>query len=331
MYNGVQANIGLNARWTSVNSFSPPTMVTGRFGGQALSLQSQFAFGNSTAVALMFPGNPTSISFGFAFKPVQTSNLSQVVNILNSSLSALCGIGFNASGQLVAYQGAGGTTLGTSVAAGLAPASTWIYVELEIVLSGSAGTLNAYVNGQQVLALTGVNTGSGAAVAMQLVLLAPTATTYTCVWDDIYTTNAATKLGEQRIETLRPASNSSVQWTPSSGSNYADVNGTTVSGTTYVSTATVGNLDLYGIAALSETPSTISAVNVVSFAEKTDAGLRAINNAIKSGSVEQDGSAIYLAGSFGRFDNIQLTDPATSAAWTASGVNGLLIGPKLAA
>jgi len=332
MYNGIQARIGLQSRWTPNQTSEGPTMVTGRFGGQAVQLNTLASFGTQTLWALMFPTGPSALALGFAFEATTTSDLGRILEVQNSSLASLCGVGFNAIGQMIVYNGAGGTTLATSTAAGLIPASTWVYIELEIVLSASAGSINAYINGQEVISVSGVNTGAGPAFVLQAVCLAANnSQTFANTYDDIYTTDVATKLGEQRIETLRPASNSSVQWTPSSGSNYADVNGTTVSGTTYVSTATVGNLDLYGIASLSETPSSISAVNVVSFAEKTDAGLRAITNTMVSGSTEQDGAEIYLSGSFGRNDSVQITNPATGSPWTATGVNALLIGPKLAA
>jgi hypothetical protein len=341
MYNGAGASTGLLARFlaTSLPSGAAITFSTGRFSGQCLNFvgTNSPAFPTATANVVFSNSAPTSISVGFAAK-ISTftgAAVSRALEILNVGGSAQCGVGFTTTGAISVYRGALSATLGTGAIGAILP-NNWYYIGLEIVLHPSAGSINVYLNGVSYLTVTGVNTlgaGSGGANILSLVNNSGNSSTIiTISYDDIYITDSATWLGERRIETLRPSSDSAVTWTPNSGANnFSRVNETTVDGdTSYVSTSTVGNADLYGIGALSSTPTTIDAISVVCFAEKTDATTRTLYNSVKSGSTTSDGSAYALSATYTRNDRIITQDPATSAAWTASGVNNLLIGPKLA-
>lgn len=98
----------------------------------------------------------------------------------------------------------------------------------------------------------------------------------------------------------------------------------------YVSASTVGDYDLYDIANLPATANTISAVNHLVWARKSDANTRTITQTIKSGANTTDSAALTLAASFTGFSKIYETNPNTSSTWTQSDVNTLQIGQKVA-
>lgn len=345
MYNGAGVNTGLLGRWLSVTTFNGGaalSMTTGRFSGQAFRLTNATSTGgtiSSLVKGVVAPsGTPTSGSCGFAIRTSNfPSSMGRILEFCNAGGTEQCGVGINSVGTVFVYQGAGGSTYGSS-SIGLIVANTWYYIEVEFTISGSTGSMNVYLNGSSILSVSSQNTlgaGSGGVNIVQLCSHFPTVVSggaNQLDFDDMYFTSTSTRLGERRVETLRPASDSSVQWTPSSGgNNFSRVNEATVDGdTSYVSTSTVGFRDLYGVTPLSTTPTVIDAVNVVSFSEKTDATTRAIYHSVQSSGTDSDGTQINLAASYTRLDRLILTDPNTSTAWTASGVNNLLIGPKVA-
>jgi hypothetical protein len=98
----------------------------------------------------------------------------------------------------------------------------------------------------------------------------------------------------------------------------------------YVTSSTVGAEDRYNFASLSSTPANIAGVKVSALLRKTDVGARTITLQLKSGSTEVTGSSQSPATSYAYFSAYQDTDPNTSAAWTASGVNSLSAGTKVA-
>jgi hypothetical protein len=224
-----------------------------------------------------------------------------------------------ATGTLVAKRG--GTTLGTSASPVLV-AATWAYIECEFHRNGSTGTFKAYVNGVQVLNLTGQNTGAsdidtvkvGAGTAFSM--------------DDLYCTNTATKLGECRIDVLHPTADTATKdWTPSTGSNnYAVVDDTTFDLTDYVTAATAGNKDYYALGDLSFAPNNIFAVQVTHVAKKDDATTRTYRANIKSSSTEANGATRGLGTSYVVYADIFETDPNGSIAWTQTSVNALNAG-----
>lgn len=96
----------------------------------------------------------------------------------------------------------------------------------------------------------------------------------------------------------------------------------------YNSDSTPGDIDLFTLTSLPAGAQNIAAVDPIVYARKDDAGTRTITNHIKSGTTVVDGPNIALSTTYQYIDNIQQTDPNTSAAWTVTGVNNLLVGYK---
>lgn len=99
--------------------------------------------------------------------------------------------------------------------------------------------------------------------------------------------------------------------------------------TTYVSSATVGQTDWYGITSLPYTPSNIWGLDQIIMVAKSDAGARGVEAQMKSSATTLTQAQIVPNTTFNYFKYQQDTDPATGSAWTAAGVNNLLIGQTI--
>lgn len=338
-YNGTGVSPGLQAKWVVVGAATSVSLVAGRFGGQALRVAS--TVNNVKMWCRPLPSAVSALAGGFAFRAssLPTGNGCTIAGWITSALTIWQNIlQLNNDGSLTASRAGPSTAsapLGSSVAAVIV-ANTWHYIEYELVISDTVGVFKVWVDNVLVINLTNVDTRNGTPTTVEHVAYGNSVNNVSGSgnndFDDHYATDGS-RLGERRIETLRPAADTATKaFTPNSGTaNFSRVNETLVDGdTSYVQGSTVGNRDLYTLGALSSTPSTIDAVNVVSFAEKTDATARTLYNSVQSAGTDSDGSAMALAASYTRLDRIIELDPNGGGAWTASRVNGLLVGPKIA-
>lgn len=333
MYNGSGAGSGLQARWTYQSGNNGVAMVGGRFGGQAMRVQSAGVF-STVQYTLFLPAAYSALSIGFAYWPRTLTNASNRFNLLDSAGGTLTvQVDHNNSTGSLDVRNAAGAIVANSGPGTIANNAAWVYVELEIVTGNPTGQIRAYLNNTQFANLTGQNCGAN---PVQGIMVRSTIdgggnSDTVHIYDDMYVVDVATRLGERRIETLRGAADVTKLWTPNSGTaNFSRTNETVVDGdTSYVSTTGINNRDLYTIAPLSSTPLQIDAVNVVSFPVRMDAAARTIANSVQSAGVDSDGAALNVLSSYRRLDRLMLTDPATAAAWAAAGVNALRIGPKL--
>jgi hypothetical protein len=338
LYNGTGTVTGLQAKWVqSIGGGGTQSLITGRFGGQAVRSNTGSG-GSPTIFNRTLPSAVSSGTIGFACRIVNLTPVKTYIMHLRDVAGVYqIGIGVTTGGAVTAERTTAvstGTVLGTS-STGIVSANTWHYFEVEFVISDTVGEMRVYVDGSQVLNLSAVDTRNGTPTTVQNVMLGSingTTTSMSVDHDDLYFIDTTTRLGERKIETLRPnADTAQKDFTRSAGSdNFALVDDTTSDGdTTYVQGSTVGNLDRYTTAGLSTTPSAIDAVQLTAFALKTDATTRNIALHARSGSTDSDGSNYALAASYSKFERILETDPATSSAWTSTGVNTLQFGPKV--
>jgi hypothetical protein len=158
--------------------------------------------------------------------------------------------------------------------------------------------------------------------------------------DDLYILNPASGvntgyLGNCKVECIYPnASGASSQFTPNQTghSNYTEVDEATFdSDTTYVSTTGVGNRDSYKIGTMSSTPQSIFAVMTSAFA-RVDAGetTRTMLDSLRISGTYYDGTtSADLTSTYVAYRNVWENNPATSAAFTRSDVEGMEAGVKL--
>lgn len=336
LYNGIGGNIGLTTRWAGVNWFYNPQMTAGRFGGQG------FMNGNgegcATALALPTPVGPGyGVCHAFRINGLSGTNNTNTGGVIGIS-SAINTEQFSwrprQDGSICFYRN--GVLLYQTVA-GVIQNNVFHFIECWGTLSATVGTINMKVDGVQVAAVTGLNNvASGTTTFFGMVFgggmfgssggFPPNAVTI----DDMYMTDGNT-LGERKIETLRPnADTATKQFTPDSGTtNFSRVNATLGQTSTFVSAANVGNTDLYSVNALASVPAIVDAVNIISFAQKTDAAARSINLVADVAAVQIVSPNIVLPAAISKQNSLMLTRPG-GGAWTAADISALKIGQKVA-
>lgn len=309
-----------------------PDVVAGRYGGQGyrpgpgnqngewvypVGALNTFAFG----VGLNFP--LTGFSTGINF-----------IRFNNSAGNRQFTIGAKDDGTIVVNAGASLASPLASSAAGVISSASWFYLECEFVLSDTVGECRVYVNGTEVINISGVDTkGSTTTVVDRLQFSMSGTGGGGIIIDDFYLVDTDTRLGESRISTLVPtADTADKDWGRSSGSdNYALVDELPFSATDYITSATVGDLDLYDFDNLPYTPLDIHAVQTSFFAAKDDAASRSVRARLRSGGTDANGGNLGLTATHIQKTDIYETDPNTSVAWTASAVNALQAGPETTA
>ncbi len=243
----------------------------------------------------------------------------------------------NVSGQIQIMQGDRGTVIGTSGSNNLTQ-GTWGYVELQWNITSGAVVLR--LNGNQVFSGTG-NLNPNSTGNWQQISYVNDANGMQ--FDDMYLLDPSTGsapnnafLGAAngvQVETLFPTANQGAQqFTPLANANWQEVSETAMdSNTSYNSSASLGNQDLFDIGSLSSNPVAVFAVAVRSACERdSTTNPIKIKNRLVSSATESDGATITQGTSYAYQTDIYETDPHTATQWTGAGVNAAQIGYNLA-
>ena len=205
------------------------------------------------------------------------------------------------------------------------PAGSWQHVTLLVYRDPSAGLASVYFNETLQLALTGQNTGSGTSTNVVFNTAdVVDAYDYCDIFIAASDTSSDLPYGDRPVFALMPSgAGGHTDFTPSAGSNYQCVDEQPPNDDTdYVSSSTATNRDAYAMDDLPAAVGTVYAVIPVLYARKTDAGSRSLTPGFRIGTTDYDGTAQNLSTSYGYMTQVFMVSPATSAAWTASEVNG---------
>lgn len=246
-------------------------------------------------------------------------------------------LNLDANGHLIVTRG-NTTTLATST--NLLTANTWHYIEVSAVINSTTGSVTVWVDGAAWLTLTGQNTQATAnAYANQAYFFNNASPSY---FKDVYMmadTGSglySSKLGDITVAVLYPnAAGVNQAWTLGAGASQtaAVQDGITHSGTfpdgdtSYIDSATAGQISDFAHQALSLTGS-ILAVVMVGYMRKDDAGTRQAANVCLSGGTESDGATQSLGGTYQYYFDVLEKDPHTNAAWTLANFNAATFGVK---
>ena len=309
-------------------------------GGSGLAISSTYGrFGNGIgggAVSIFKTIDLQDVwVVGFAVKV--TSIFERALVSLRGSTTTQVQLFMNGSGNLAVRRRAGGelgaATLGTGTA--VLSINAWYFVELKVYIHDTSGTVDVRINEVSDLALTSQDTKYSATAGADNIIFFPTGT---CYMDDIYIcddqgSNNNNFLGDCRVETLFPNANgSSVEFTPSGGSNWECVDETTPDGdTSYNESETVGHKDLLGCTNLVTSAGSVFGVQANLWADKDDAGGREIQPLTLSNAVEAAGSSHGLSTSYTYYADIFETEPDSGALWTVDEVNAAEFGYEVSA
>lgn len=278
------------------------------------------------------PTTPTTVVCGFAVRIVDSLIDSHWGFQLRRSGSPQCTVVINDDFTISVARGAyNGTVLGTSTFA--LSANTWHYLEFDIDVHDSTGTYTVDVDEDTVLLGSGVDTQGAATSGVDALRLYGCHTYSDADIDicDLYIADDAMR-GDSRVDLLLPSgSGNYAQWTPSAGSNYANVDddGTIDDDTTYNESDTVDQIDSFAFDDLEATGGTIHAVCVTTACKKTDSGSRGLTPLLRVSSTDYLATEHTLTDTYKCPQRIWEANPNTSSAWNEAGVNGLEAGYKL--
>lgn len=220
------------------------------------------------------------------------------------------------------------TILGTTASPVITAANQRCRIEIGFVIHETAGSVRLDVNGSTVLNLTGVNTRNGVDGVSHL-LFGPSRDSLTPYFYDyfddvLFDDDPLAFRGDWTGESLYTSSDVSGVSVPLSGTRWSNLNGSPSTSATYTTFAVAGQ-DLYGLTDLSTSPDLIHAVAVLSRARRTHTGAAVLRTRLKSDEAYADGASVSLNYSPQFLLDVFMTNPATSAAWTAEQVNQLQV------
>lgn len=330
----------ITRKWNNlIASTGTASMVTGRYGGQALELNygsnyiyvnKYFSVSQSTwIIGLNFKINsgPTVPGPDFYFLQLMDSGNTQIL------------ISYTNTGSLLQVFRGTGTLLATTPVT----LSIWYYLELKIIISSSIGSVLLKLNNTPVVNLTNTNTqntGNNTANGIQFGGSPTNRPTSNFDIDDLYvcdTTGTYNNdfLGEVKVSTLTPngAGNYS-QFTKSGSSpaatNYQGVNEIPANDDTSYNSSNVPNqIDTFTFTDLSDVPLFISAIQTNTQSRKDNTGTRSGNPLIRISGTDYLLSSFNPITSYSIDNQIQEKNPATGLPWTLSDINALEAGYKL--
>lgn len=224
--------------------------------------------------------------------------------------------------------------------------NTWYYIEVKVKIHDSAGEVYIYVNGveESYTWVTGTQTtqdtrnGGDGLVSLVRVHLSPTGSTgLSAKVDDLYISNTSgpapwnNVLGDIRVEPIYPTgSGSFTQFAPSPAvSNWQNVDDATPDDeTTYNSSSTVNNLDLFTMSNITPTNGTIHAVQAINYSRKDDAGLRGLSPIIRLNGTTYTGGETRLSPDYKMARYIFEANPE-GPVWDVTSVNAMEAGYKV--
>lgn len=302
--------------------FTPPA---GCAGGGAFLTDSSALRKNIPTISHPIP----FISFGKAdILPSSTNN--RLLTFWDNGTEQ-CGLWYTPSGALQIQRG-NSVVLGTSataiiIANQVKPVSG---IELEMTIATSGAIAKVWLNGNQVLNLSGLNTQSTGNASCNQVQIGDSGfghstglyTDYLRVWDSSGSTqNAPIGIDRQCVTKLPSGAGANTSWTPNGlGSNYQCVSVIPPNASDYVSANGTNVIDDYAmpVAGLTTAP---SQVVVMSYYFKDDSATRTYTNGVLSSGVAAVGSTSTANSSATWVQNCISLDPNTGLVWTAAGAD----------
>lgn len=285
-----------------------------------------------------FTAGDTTCIVGVAFRVPAIFTNRNVIQIQEGSTLHIA-VTLDTSGHLLVLRNA--TTLATSSTT--LTLNTWYYVEIKATIHDSTGSYEVHVDESVFggLSASGVDTRNGGTGQWDRVSIIGATGTTDHDFDDFYVCDGSGSanndfLGDSKVQTLLPqtdatAAGSNADFTPSTGSDHgALVDEASPNGDTdYNSSSNAGDIDTYNYPSMSLT-GTIRGVQVVPYAEKTDAGARTVSVVARVGGTDYvHSTAFALTTSYKHYAGpaqIFEENPNSSSAWLAADVNGAEFG-----
>jgi hypothetical protein len=215
------------------------------------------------------------------------------------------------------------------------PLGVWVWLSVRIVISNTAGIIEVRNGvGDVLLNLTGLNTQATANPHVNAVGFLEGSIK---AIDDVFLmdTSGATfngHLTERAIRTLFPAADgTTLDWTANGASARWDcVNEQTPDDdTTYLSSGTVGQVNLSALSDMATAETGIEAVIVQHRSRKDDVGARSVRGLLRTGGTNYNGATVALASGYVNVADKWELNPTTSSPFTRTEVDALEAGVEV--
>jgi len=297
---------------------------------------SAVAHGNAAATLTKSIGGTQSTMFASMAlnAAMDNANLRTMLRF-NEGATTHVSIAVDGAGQLLVYRGDRTTLLGTSSA--FISANVWTWFQVKVLISDTVGTVEIRdSSGGVLLNLSGLDTRNGGTGFCDAISIGASfgASHSAMRFDDLHVWDSTgsicnTWTNDTRIDhRVASGAGNSAQFTASAGANFSCTDEQPYNTTDYVESATAGHKDTYAFGDISHSPPNIFSVLITAVAQKDDAGARSLKTVARSGGTDYaDATGTTLGQAvYSRVASVRETDPATSAAWTQSGVNSAEFG-----
>lgn len=284
-----------------------------------------------------FPAVTAKAIVGFYFKNRLTGQLSgTLIQFIEGSTNQLW-LGFQSgnTGKLELRRGnSSGTLLGTTATAVITNL-TFAHIELKVKISDSiaSGDVVLYVDGVSVMTLSAATDTQNSANAYVDSFSIGSAD-ISCYVDDLFivdwTIGNTGQVGVCRVYYFTPNGNGATNdFTPSSGSNYQNVDETPNSTSDYNSDATAGHIDLYDYTNFTSQPNSVKVVQLNNLIASMDAGTRTVRGLVRLSGTNYEGPNIIPIPSYRYHSTIFLANPQTNLQWAYGDINVVQAGLKI--
>jgi hypothetical protein len=246
-----------------------------------------------------------------------------------------CSLRLNPDGSLSVNSGKDGGSFGTT-GPGVIVWGAYAYVEMKVVCSAGAGTIDVRVNNNPVLSVAGVNTDpsvtgtlTGVMTGIRSLYAGGSSVCFAVsdfvIWDG-QAGLVTDFMGDIRCRTIYPNANGGTQdWLANGDANAFQcvAHVPPIPATNFISGAAVGNISNFGLQSIPTNTSAIFGVRLSSFINKSDAGVCTVQAGIDSNGSIANGPAISPGTGAARYSSVFEYDPQGGAAFTYQRVNTL--------
>jgi hypothetical protein len=241
------------------------------------------------------------------------------------------------AGNLLVITGNTGATQ-VETGPGVIATNAWYGIEIEVTVSSSVGTAQAWVNGAEVINASGIVTQNDANAFGNRVSLGDLNDNGLAgvmfddfrVWDNTGSTQNAPLGTDSRMFTKLPSgAGANTNFTPNgAAANWQCTDDNPPDGdTTYVSGAASGLIDSYALPAIGMTAAPVMVV-ARSYARKDDGATRSLEVGVSSSGTDGYGSSVAVGSTYAFIDGCIALDPHTTAAWTAAGADAAQVSKQ---
>lgn len=349
-YGATPATLIARGEWDMLpNEYAPGISTNTSITRNGLPQVATFSSGLPTSIRkylgkITAPGNTVTVGLAVWFNSVPVGN--KRVLMLREGNTTHVSLGLDSNDQIAAWRGDLTTLLVATGVSGRVsnPLRYYQYLEIEVFVSDTVGTLKIWVNNTQIANLSSIDTQNGGVGFIDNVVISQCGTNANTYITDIYALDQTgtfnnSRLGDCRVDLLLPSADNDVSWTKGSGGrldNYTYVDDAQVDGdTTYVLSTTAGQRDIYEFQNLpSVCDLNVRATSTFHVVRNEGPSANSINSLTKIGSTvysSANNSITFPLSSDVSYDTtsavyLQQTNPATGVQWTKDDVNSAAFG-----